>query len=817
MKLLAQITKQVSVAVRILQRNRDESARASHLVVKKGSLMTYERAVFGQAEREKFSFSTFLERKTMSTKTTIKRIALVAAVAAAFGGLSTVAANATGTYTTTASASNPTTASVGTPVTVSFTDTSTATGVLVADAVNMTPTLSTKPTNSGLGNGSISVVAGALSNATQVITASTGVSVSPVVTDTIATAATAVSITNNYTFTPDVPGTYVVTVNTTNSANIVVTYTAPLFLNHASDSSVIGVSSSTGNALTAVTGGFATAAIEANTASAPQYIVVTGGTVVGATATAGGTLTNAATGLATTSGLSNSLVWTPAATTGTLAIQVYSATAGVATITDTPVTAATGVPGTPVVGTITFGAAPTVSAQYSTAYIGTGTTAVSSDATTLNFADTPSTTTPVANVAVQLNSAASTVITGQALTVTVAGPGLVAVGNNANPSAASGKSVVTTATSDSTGTFVVYVYADGTSGTSTITIADGTTTIATKTVTFTGAAAKAKATQGLYVAKAGAALGANPSHYLLEGAVVGNGAADPAADSAKSGTAAIVGTVTDANGNAVAGATVQLVSSNTAVITTGACDEVTLGTYAAAGTWQCQVSGASGALSGQSAKVTFEVYDATTAAYDITAAPLTFTIGGAITKETLATDAASYASLAPVVLTVNATDASGNPAYDQDGTLVASLVSSTQLGGTLASPVELVEGVGTEKGLYAPAVAGSFTISGLDNVSVAGEAVSVTADSTGGSADTQAAAATDAASEATDAANAATDAANAAADSADQATAAAEDAGSKADAALAAVTALSQQVTTLLSKIAALTAAVAKIAKKVKA
>ena len=95
MKLLAQITKQVSVAVRILQRNRDESARASHLVVKKGSLMTYERAVFGQAEREKFSFSTFLERKTMSTKTSIKRIALVAAAALTLGGFSAVSASAT--------------------------------------------------------------------------------------------------------------------------------------------------------------------------------------------------------------------------------------------------------------------------------------------------------------------------------------------------------------------------------------------------------------------------------------------------------------------------------------------------------------------------------------------------------------------------------------------------------------------------------------------------------------------------------------------------------------------------------------------------
>jgi trimeric autotransporter adhesin len=57
--------------------------------------MTYERALFGSAGREKFSFSTlFLERKIMSTKTTIKRISAIAALALAFGGLSTVAANA---------------------------------------------------------------------------------------------------------------------------------------------------------------------------------------------------------------------------------------------------------------------------------------------------------------------------------------------------------------------------------------------------------------------------------------------------------------------------------------------------------------------------------------------------------------------------------------------------------------------------------------------------------------------------------------------------------------------------------------------------
>jgi hypothetical protein len=57
--------------------------------------MTYERAFFSSAGREKFSVPTlFLERKIMSTKTTIKRISAVAALALALGGLTSVAANA---------------------------------------------------------------------------------------------------------------------------------------------------------------------------------------------------------------------------------------------------------------------------------------------------------------------------------------------------------------------------------------------------------------------------------------------------------------------------------------------------------------------------------------------------------------------------------------------------------------------------------------------------------------------------------------------------------------------------------------------------
>jgi len=91
--------KQVSAAVRILQQKRDASARATHLMVKNDSLITYEKAISGQAVIKKFFIATFLERKIMSTKTSFKRIALVAASALAIAGFSAVPANAvTNTY-----------------------------------------------------------------------------------------------------------------------------------------------------------------------------------------------------------------------------------------------------------------------------------------------------------------------------------------------------------------------------------------------------------------------------------------------------------------------------------------------------------------------------------------------------------------------------------------------------------------------------------------------------------------------------------------------------------------------------------------------
>ena len=120
---MIRIAQQVSRAIRILRGNRDESARASHLVVKKDLLMTYETGFLGQAEREKFFQSTvFFERKKMSTKTALKRIALVAAAALAIGGVSAVSANAVAYSETLTASAAATTVASGATASVVVTD-----------------------------------------------------------------------------------------------------------------------------------------------------------------------------------------------------------------------------------------------------------------------------------------------------------------------------------------------------------------------------------------------------------------------------------------------------------------------------------------------------------------------------------------------------------------------------------------------------------------------------------------------------------------------------------------------------------------------
>ena len=75
---MSSFRQQVSSSIRILGWNRDASARATHLKAADGNV----------------PFAT-IERKSMSTKTSIKRVALVAAAALTLGGFSAVSAHAT--------------------------------------------------------------------------------------------------------------------------------------------------------------------------------------------------------------------------------------------------------------------------------------------------------------------------------------------------------------------------------------------------------------------------------------------------------------------------------------------------------------------------------------------------------------------------------------------------------------------------------------------------------------------------------------------------------------------------------------------------
>jgi hypothetical protein len=647
----------------------------------------------------------------MSTKTTFKRVALVAAVAAAFGGLSTVAANATVSSSTLVVASTYGTGSgtaagtqvVGGLINVTLTETTTATAGLVG-------------TLSSTGVGSISAVTGSSH-----VTAQSG------------------------------------TVYPTLSVNL--------------------NSDSTGDASgTAVT------------------------------------------------------------------ITLTSAVAGTQTLAFTPI-ASTGAPGTAQTVTITWGAAPVASASYSVVSIKTGTTSTTlgtatSSTDALSAPNTAATAAgaQAAKIGVEVESAATTLLAGQGISASVTGPGLLSlpVDESANTavglsSAAVGRSV-SLAASGSHGYAAIALFADGTAGTSTVTVSTAAgVVLGTVSFTFTGSAAKVSATQNLKVLKAGGTAG-NAATNVYAGttsvysattvltqatttvANYGTDETNATTSGFTAGKSPITATTTDALGNPVALASagpisssvIKVVVSDPTILTAGSCYAVAASTTASATATNeinCAVSGTTGATSGASATATVELYNTKTQAWDILAAPLTFTIGGSVVAETAALDAATYAPGQPLALSIKATDKAGNAAYDQDIAGLITAVPSTYIQG-FATPTKLIGGVATKTVAgYAPSQDGTFTITGVDGDSGAGEALSVTASVTTGAA-TASAAATDAANEATDAANAATDAANAAADAADAATSAAQDASAKADAALAAVNALSAKITVLAAQIA---------------
>ena len=409
--------------------------------------------------------------------------------------------------------------------------------------------------------------------------------------------------------------------------------------------------------------------------------------------------------------------------------------------------------------------------------------------------------------------AATSLAQGESVTATISGQGFITAGATSTGTAPTAATAVKTVTAASVQ--YLHIWSDGTAGTGTVTLTTGSgLSLGTKTFTFFGTRTAIKVVDSNWtVGRAGTG-----SVGYTTGSTAPT-ASTPAAFTVK---------VTDAAGTGSTAGTVDVTSSNTAVIASASCvAHSDLNAYSGAGIggYNCEYTTAATAKSGDKATLTFRVTDpAATNAAGYFTATAEVTVGGTVSTETAAFDKATYGPGDKMVLTLTGKDASGNPVYD--GAAAASLTCNKTIGGSLADSEwgayvggKLVAGNNSYESLFAPASGGAFKCSGnggASGLSIITAEASVT-DSTIAAVE----AAQDAAAEAIDAANAATDAANLAAEAADAATVAAEEARDAADAATAAVEELATQVATLMAalkaQITTLANTVAKIAKKVKA
>ena len=346
-----------------------------------------------------------------------------------------------------------------------------------------------------------------------------------------------------------------------------------------------------------------------------------------------------------------------------------SATAGVTTITATPVQA-NGTQGAAVTKTVTWTASGTLAAStaYTTVYSSPGATAP--DATTNAVAIvSPMTANLLAgNIKVTLKDGLNNAITNGTITVTVTGPGLIGTGTTQAAATMQGRAVTGTA-----GAYFVNIFGDGTPGVSTITVYSGSTLLATKTVTFSGVASSYSAAKAQSVLKVG------------------------------SNASAIQVTVKDAAGNFVSNGTTVYATSETTTVATIAASATTvdgIATFAVQG------------LSLGTSKITFK-NDLTTPT--VSTAESVRVGSSTASSVTLSFDKSSYVNGEVVRLSLTALDTAGLPVADGTYTNLLSedIVSSTQLGGATLlgskSPV-LVNGIAVWN-LYAPLSAGPFTVS----------------------------------------------------------------------------------------------------------
>ena len=697
----------------------------------------------------------------MSTKTTFKRIALVAVASLGFGVLTSVApANAAALTSTTAAQSRTVlTGASSTVASVVFAGFEDAAADTIAVSAPTGPTGGTI-TFATVGGGAVVTTDSA--NVVTVGTAGTLREATNTGFGALADAATAKTVVA----TVSRPGTYTFTLGTSGTITIV----ARSLAYKTGDGAAVSPFS-TGNGIAGPANTVTVTGHPTGATGVRALVTVTGSTISSGTNAAVIATGGASAVIASGATPTDLVIATPAV--GTITVNLFNETGD-----------ATGIFGATAANTVTItvnAAAVTgvVVAANSTSLIGSGTTeATTTDATNVTASATASTDVR-ANITVVLKDSATNTNTSSFLTASISGPGsvgIVAARTDTLGTTGTNQVYGKNVTGATTANRIVNVYSDGTPGVATITISVGSTVVGIETVTFVGAAASYTATQTRKV-YAGTTAPSNPGDQTITVAVK------------------------DAAGNNVVnGTTVHATSATTTVAT------ITASATTTSGVATFTITGAAAGTS----VITFA--NATSSATVTTTT--TVTVGSAtIAAVRWATDKTSYAPGERMTVTVTATSSAGTPVADGEYTLFSTYPSSSM---ALSASTLPTSGVSRLSGgelvslNNAPLAEGVFTLSANDNLTAKNAlTASLTVE---GSSAVQAAA--DAAAEATDAANAATDAANAAAEAADAATAAAQDA---ADAVAALSTQVSEMIDALKKQITALTNLVIKIQKKVKA
>jgi hypothetical protein len=695
----------------------------------------------------------------------LKKVSAVAVASLGFGLLSVVPAYAgagditmTYNFTATGSTATPT---VGTAVVIPMTlATSSVTTDTTGATATVTAELTTLPANSALDaqGATTSTVSGNLfptDEATMAATASTS-SVGAKLTATVVAAAATQSATvvGSFGFTPDTAGKYVMTITVADTnatvansvtTSAITTDTVEIIVGGASlVQAASGLGTGTGTQAVGNQSAVAVFLPAASDSTSRYSVTATGATIVGAfSGTAAVTTANtytATSGITKNNGADYAAGFTFAgqntvtAVTGSsdqtdaFVVQMTSAATGPATLTVRTINSTTGVTSTLYTATVTYGAAPAISAGNSTAFLSEGSDcATSDDVGGVTLARTASTSVQ-ATICVLVKDQNAVAVNGSAITATISGPGLISIktSNTTGDAGGARAAALTATTQANTNASTIGISADGTAGVGTITITAGTTVIATKSITFYGSAAKYTATTILNAV----ANGSTTTDAVVVCATDSAGIAVP--------SAVIYATSGDTTVASVATSATTVSSAVTEDLDTGSANTVIApAAYQAAKAVGCAGFAVTAASQIVKDSVVITFRDSATAALATVSATATVKVGSvAASSITLTADKTSYAAGEKMVLTLTFKDAAGRLVGAGPGTATLDdvLVSSASLSGDalFAANNNTKLGVKTAT-VYAPLSGGTLTISGETGVAgtyvaaaAAGKALSLT-------------------------------------------------------------------------------------------